>query len=810
MRKLVYTIIAMFFVLGSFAQNLPYSDNMESYTLGGYLAAQNGTWWTTWSNQPGTGEDGIIDNAHANSGNQAVRVDETGGATDLILKLGNKTTGAYELSWYMFVDNGKAGYYNIQHFQSPGIEWAFEIYFNANGSGLLTAGGQDYNFTYPKATWFLVSHTIDLDADLITLFVNGTQVAQWPFSYQASSTSGTKQLGGVDLYAGAQTGETPQYWFDDVDYSVAPTVLYFQNFDSWNPGTYVAVNDPEWFTTWSNQPGTGEDALVDNTKSHSPANSALVDMTGGATDLILKLGNKTSGHYILSWYMYVEANYAGYYNIQHFQSPGIEWAFEAYFNKNGSGTLEVGGQTINFNYPKDTWFKVEHDIDLDNDLITLYVNGVTVYQWPFSYQGSSTTGTKQLGGVDFYAGAQTGETPKYFFDDLYFAALAPPMEPNIEVAPTSINAYLIPNTTSTDQIVVSNTGSADLVGQAIVILNSDKLAPVGSGNSVSLSPGDVSAGPVLNGGAPATDATAVLHYDGDNNSAIGWSSVPVTVTVAAMFPNSMTLQYAGMNITSVDVYVNDLNTTGSNQMKIKIYGMGTTYEPGPLLYEQTFTPAGGSWEHVVLTTPVLVTGQDIWVGYQFTQSETGIYIPGCDAGPNHPYGDFLSTGVGWSHLSNNPSLPYNWNIRANLEGNPLPQWLSVAPTSFTVAPGGTQDLTVTFNATDLPIGIHEGIVRILSNDVDQPSVDVNCVLSCSVGIDEGEKVAVLVYPNPAKDRIMISSNYPVKEVRITSMTGKVMYSGNLQSIDVSKFPTGVYFIQTTTHAGVANIKFMKE
>ncbi|MGC8866578.1 MAG: T9SS type A sorting domain-containing protein, partial [Bacteroidales bacterium] len=438
------------------------------------------------------------------------------------------------------------------------------------------------------------------------------------------------------------------------------------------------------------------------------------------------------------------------------------------------------------------------------------VNNVLVSQWPFSYQSGSTTGTKQLGGVDLFAGAQTGETPKYYFDDVYFAALAPPMEPQIQVSPTSLQAYMLPNTTSTANFSVSNLGTADLTGSAIVILNSDKLAPVKPSGTLSLSTSDISAGPVLQGGAPVSDATAVLHYDGDNNSAIGWSSAPVTVTVAAMFPNSMTLPYAGMHITSVDVYINNLNTTGSNQMKIKIYGMGTTYEPGPLLYEQNFTPAGSSWEHVVLTTPVLVTGQDLWVGYQFTQNETGIYIPGCDAGPNHPYGDFLSTGVGWSHLSNNPNLPYNWNIRANLEGDVFPQWLSVAPTTFTVAPGGAQDFTVTFNSTNLPIGVHEGIIRILSNDVNNPSVDVNCVLSCSVGIDESEKVAVLVYPNPAKDRIMIQSSHQVKEVRITSPTGKLMYRGNLLSVDVSKFPTGVYFIQTTTTAGTTNVKFMKE
>jgi len=238
MKKLYSLIVAMFLIVGAFAQTPPYTDNFESYTVGGYLAAQNPDWWTTWSNTPGTGEDAIISNAHANSGAQSVLVDETGGSTDLILKLGNKTVGLYYIGWYVFVDNGKAGYYNIQHFQSPGTEWAFEVYFNTNGSGTLKAGGNSITFSYPKATWFKVYHEIDLDNDQIKLYVNGTQVHQWPFSYQASSTTGTKQLGAVDFFAGAQTGETPQYWFDDISFELAPAPLYSQNFDSWAVGSY--------------------------------------------------------------------------------------------------------------------------------------------------------------------------------------------------------------------------------------------------------------------------------------------------------------------------------------------------------------------------------------------------------------------------------------------------------------------------------------------------------------------------------------------------------------------------------------------
>jgi hypothetical protein len=811
MKKLYSLIVAMFLIVGAFAQTPPYTDNFESYTVGGYLAAQNPDWWTTWSNTPGTGEDAIISNAHANSGAQSVLVDETGGSTDLILKLGNKTVGLYYIGWYVFVDNGKAGYYNIQHFQSPGTEWAFEVYFNTNGSGTLKAGGNSITFSYPKATWFKVYHEIDLDNDQIKLYVNGTQVHQWPFSYQASSTTGTKQLGAVDFFAGAQTGETPQYWFDDISFELAPAPLYSQNFDSWAVGSYVAVNDPEWFTTWSNSPGTGEDALIDNAFSHSSSNSARVDETDGATDLILKLSNKTSGHYNLSWYMYIENGKAGYYNIQHFQSPGTEWAFEMYFKANGTGKLLEGNNTITFTYPQATWFKVEHDINIDNDWIKLYVNNVLIEEWPFSYQSGSTTGTNQLGAVDFFAGAEqgSGETPKYFFDDVVFMAYGAIPEANIEVDPTSLAAYLEPNSTITEQITITNSGSLDLSFDALVILNSGKMAGKATATPQPAVLTNAFAGPVLNGGAPSTDATAVLHYDGDNYSAIGWSSAPVTVTVAAMFPYTMTAPYAGMKINSVDVYINDLNSSGSNEMTVKIYGMGLTYEPGPLIYSQPFTPMGGGWEHIVLTTPVLVTGEDIWVGYQFTQNETGIYIPGTDAGPNHPYGDFLSTGVGWSHLSNNPSLLYNWNIRANLNGDPFNKWLTITPTSGTIAPAGSQILDVTFNSNNQPVGIYEGIVRIMSNDPDSPSVDVLCTLSVSVGINDMNKVAVLVYPNPAQDFINVAANQKITEIRIMNFAGLTLYKGNENHINISNLPKGIYYLQTITHEGISNIKFIK-
>jgi len=203
-----------------------YSTDFEDFTLGGQVACQNPTNWTTWSNAPCGSEDGSISNDFAQSGTKSAKVENT---TDLLLLLGDRTTGNYELSWNMYVENTTAGYYNLQHFEAPGTEFALEIYFFQNGTGELTAGGINTSFTYPKATWFQCKHLINLDNDLIQLYVDDELVSEWPFSYQSGSTTGTNQLGGVDFYAGFTNTETPRYYFDDVVLKDAEVIPVYMN-----------------------------------------------------------------------------------------------------------------------------------------------------------------------------------------------------------------------------------------------------------------------------------------------------------------------------------------------------------------------------------------------------------------------------------------------------------------------------------------------------------------------------------------------------------------------------------------------------
>ena len=739
MRKLLLFTVAMLFAWAGFSQGSLYYEDFEGYAVEDFVALGNPTWWTTWSDLPGGNEDAQISDDYASSPTKSVLIDAVPGASDLILKLGDKTSGAYELDWDMYVQTNYAGYFNIQHFEDPGVEWAYEVYFDKNGTGRLFAGSSTaFTFSYPKDTWFSVENTINIDEDLVTLIIDGVIIHAWPFHYKATATNGTNQLGGVDFFAGAATGETPKYYFDNVDFSLLPTILYADDFESYNVGEFMAVVNPTWWTTWTNLPGSGEDGEIVNDYSNSPVKAVVLDEDPSASDLILKLGDKTSGSYALVWMAYVETGYAGYFNIQHFEDPGNEWAYEVYFDENGTGRLFAGSTTpFTFNYPKDTWFSVENFISIDEDLVIMTIDGVIVHSWPFHYQADATTGTNQLGGVDFWAGAAAGETPRSYFDDIVFIQMAVEQNPVITLDPTSIEATAIVGDIAENTLTITNDGDADLSYELLVFYPapaqmkaaSTIVSPNMTERSLSYAvpSKDPNARPASYN--PVTD-DFVLHYDGDNDNSFSWGpNIPYTIVNAAMFPPALTMPHAGMMITSVDIYFNELG----EDFSLRIYDMGNGYKPGDLLVDQPFTPIAMTWNTVALDNPVYITGSEIWVGYVYTQPVADNFIPGVDAGPANINGDWISFGgVSWAHLTDYDS-DVNWNIRANLSGTPIEQWLSVEPTSGVITPGNSDVITVTCDATNLPVGTYAGVVRVLSNDTENPQIDVQVTFEVTEG-----------------------------------------------------------------------------
>jgi len=588
----------------------------------------------------------------------------------------------------------------------------------------------------------------------------------------------------------------------------AQTVIYQDDFEAYTVGGYLAVQSPYW-TTWSNAPGTNEDAFIVTTQAYSPTKSVKID---GASDLLLPLGNKISGKYQIDFYYYVQAGSGAYFNFQRFESPGIQWVAEVFFANNGTGFIHAGGQNAaTFTYPVSTWFLVRNIIDLDLDQAQLFINNVLIHTWQWSLTWNGLPSISQLGALNIYAGAPTGQTPNYWFDNISVIQLIEGTIPQVQVNPTEFMVTLATGVSGIDSLAVSNVGNATLdytveinyafpTAKRTSILSSED-PPAGQKNQAM----ELIVDHTRPGGDASLTEEVILHYDGPNNGGVGFPN-PAIFEVAARFPNSLTLPHAGMMLTKVDIYIFH---TANCVFKIRIYGEGNEHEPGTLKHEQSIPGAFIGWNTITLTDPVMITGEDLWIGYHVAQAVGGIFPVGCDAGPAHPDGRFLKVGVGWTVST----LNVNWNIRGSLTGNGITQWLSVTPASGSLQPNDSKFHSLTFDATQLEIGDYAGVVKVKSNDIDDPVVVIPVTLDVVLGVNElGSHNAILVYPNPASEFIRIQANHQLNVVKLFNSTGQLVITrridGQTANIETSTLVPGIYLMQVESAAGILNRKVM--
>ena len=610
--------------------------------------------------------------------------------------------------------SGFEGYYNFQKTELPGTEWAFEIFFYTDGTVEFELDQTVVaSFTYTPDTWFHMDHFIDLDADWAEIWFDGTLIHEW-----AWSNAGLLQLGGVDFYASAGVA----FYVDDVHYDQFFAPIYCDDFEAYAPGEWIAEEDPVNWATWGAAPGTPEDGLISDAQAYSGDVSVLCEGAGGLTDLVWKLGDKTSGSFEVDWYMYVPAGAAAYYNFQKTETPGTEWAMEIYFYTDGTAEFQIDQTVITaFNYTQDTWFYMHHVIDLDADLAEAYIDGTLLHSWTWS-----NAGLLQLGGVDFFT---SDDTYTFYFDDVCYLQTGGSNDPAIVVTPSIFQKIIEQGNSEDDVLNIENTGGADLLYDIAIVYNVTKdntVLPDPKPLSRKLSPADFEAIPSHGGGLPpAEDVT--LHWDGDNGNSVGLTA-PGDWEAAAMFPSSMVAQYAGMELSFVDVFINDPDP--ADDFEIRIYGMDNDMVSGPLLYSQSFTPTIMSWNTVTLNTPVVIDGQDIWVSVYVNQT-TLTHPIGADAGPAVAYGDYIKTGAAWGHLY--PGIDGNWNIRATLTGTAMFGWLDIDPYMGTVAPGIMDQLDVTFSAGTLDPGTYQATIHVQSNANATPNVTVPATMVVTPG-----------------------------------------------------------------------------
>ncbi|NND77454.1 MAG: T9SS type A sorting domain-containing protein [Flavobacteriales bacterium] len=183
-----------------------------------------------------------------------------------------------------------------------------------------------------------------------------------------------------------------------------------ENFDSYDAGEYLTLQSDLWSTWSGNGSGTSEDSFVSDEQSASGTNSLLC-LGGGSTDLILPLNNINEGEYTVDISLYVPSGNGAYYNFQEDTTPAIGWAFEIYFSEDGSWEIiQDQIQIANGNYTHNSWFRMSHVIDLINDDMTFYQEGIPVASLDFD---------SPIGAINIYPTAPSGQNAMFYVDDIY-------------------------------------------------------------------------------------------------------------------------------------------------------------------------------------------------------------------------------------------------------------------------------------------------------------------------------------------------------------------------------------------------------
>jgi hypothetical protein len=153
-----------------------------------------------------------------------------------------------------------------------------------------------------------------------------------------------------------------------------------------------------------------------------------------------------------------------------------------------------------------------------------------------------------------------------------------------------------------------------------------------------------------------------LNYDGPNFTAP--QNGAGFTTFAARFPGAETQAFTGRKLERISFFLEQIPFSTT----VIVYDIGTDdREPGQELYSVDLTQRirNTGWIEHVLTTPIDITGEGLWLAVE-VDLDAGDQAIGCDQGENYnPNGDRLQVPSGdWTSFNEiTGTETINWNIR---------------------------------------------------------------------------------------------------------------------------------------------------
>ena len=222
MRKLLFTtILVVLSVSYLHSQTELLKEDFESYTPGsGLVNEANSEHWVTW-NEYTTEQDPLISSEQAYEGVNSVNIVAN---NDLVFIFDTVSWGNYKLEFYIYINEGKLGYFNLlQQFYESYSDFGSEVYFLADGKGVINSGGDEKEFNYEYNKWIKVDAYINLDYDLATIYLDDKELISWVWSTgtDGTGTSYSKLLNAVDFfgYYDEATGDSTDFYIDNISLS---------------------------------------------------------------------------------------------------------------------------------------------------------------------------------------------------------------------------------------------------------------------------------------------------------------------------------------------------------------------------------------------------------------------------------------------------------------------------------------------------------------------------------------------------------------------------------------------------------------
>ena len=809
MKKVSLLIAMIAFVCGNAFAQMSYDFN--DGVAGAKIAQTYGMPWTTWTNNPGSSEDGVFGEA---GGSMAAHFTY---GNDQILYLGDHEVGVYDLEFEAYVPEGKNGYFNVLHHfdgnNSNNCIWAMQVYMHetndgqnstqAPGHGTVHAGSNgtcDLPCVYDQWMHFRVH--VDADNDVAELYFNVVGQAEelyatWQWSMDSFGENVTNRiLGAMDFYP-PTNASTSEYYIDNLSVTLQSNdeVLLFEPFEDYTVGGKIAqeaINiGNDWWTTWSNAPGGSEDGVVADFDG-----TQCGHLTYG-NDQVLLLGDEENGNYDLEFDILIPEGKNGYFNIlHHFAGSNSTWAFQCYLhltNDGSSSTSAPGQGTIHAGSNStatmtglvyDQWMHFRLNVDTDTDVANYYYTApgeeevlVCTWQWSLDSFGNNVVG-RTLAAMNFYP-PENAATSEYYLDNFSFKKIGGESAPVLSVDPEEVRAELPEDDMTTVDVTITN-----------------------DGNSI----GDWAGWLDFGQGGAGSQSADLYYHNGEVASGIG-SDDAYTREIGIRLPATAYAGAAmGMRITSAQYYIYDEYQSADHNYIFRIYGQGLHNQPGELLAEKTVnSTAAGQWITATFDEPVYMTGQAMWATVQLEQI-AGEYPLSMDGGEygEESDGNWLSTnGNSFSHCYSAGSFGGAWLITVNCQGELIPAtWATINKTEGSIMGGASETITLSLNSIGLAMGTsYNANLVINTNDAELPHVEIPVILDITDGVEETVNQMANIYPNPANSYVNIAGEN-LNSVAIYNVAGQLVriekISGNTLSLDLE---AGVYFFSVYDNNG---------